>query len=82
MLYLIATCHMFEAYYVGNSFKMIGYAGGLKDSALTLIGSLGSLMSGCSKVIFATLLDYFPFKYVYAAIIVTIIMALTGIHYT
>ena len=82
MLYVLAASHMFEAYYVGNSFKMIGYAGGLKDSTLTIIGSTGSLLSGCSKIIFASLLDFFPFKKVYGGIITMIILSLLMLHFT
>jgi Na+/melibiose symporter-like transporter len=82
MLYVLAASHMFEAYYVGNSFKMIGYKGGIKDSTLTIIGSTGSLLSGCSKIIFASLLDYFPFKKVYGGIITMIIVSLVMLHFT
>lgn len=82
MLYILAACHMFEGYYLGNSFKIIGYAAGIKDSTLTIIGSCGSLFSGCSKIIFASLLDYFQFKKVYGAIILMIIMSLILIKLT
>lgn len=47
-LYLLVFCHMFQVYYLSNSFKMIGYAIGLRDSSLTIIGSMGSLLSGFS----------------------------------
>jgi len=61
---------------------MIGYAGGLKDSTLTMIGSFGALFNGCCKIIFASALDYFPFKRVYAVISTCMITSLVMLHYT
>lgn len=67
---------------MGNSFKIIGYAGGIKDSTLTMIGSFGALFNGCCKIIFATALDYYPFKKVYAVISACMITSLIMVHYT
>lgn len=82
MLYFLAATHLFQGYYIGNSFKMIGYAGGIADSTLTLIGSFGALFNGCCKIIFASALDYYPFKTIYAVIVSSMIVSLIMVHYT
>ena len=68
-LYLIAVTHLFYGYYMTNSFKQFGFTGDLDDKTLSMIGSFGALFNGCFKVFWATLLDYYPFKRVYAIIL-------------
>jgi hypothetical protein len=69
MLYLLGVTHLFYEYYMTNSYKQFGFrAGGLNDRTLSKIGSFGALFNGCFKIFWAALLDYFPFKPVYAVI--------------
>ena len=69
-LYCLVICHMFYGYYMSNQFKQYGFTGGLDDKTLTMIGSFGALFNGCFKIFWATLLDYFNFKPVYATVLV------------
>ena len=68
-LYLISVTHLFYGYYMSNSFKQFGFTGGLDDKTLSLIGSFAALFAGCLKIFWATLLDFYPFKKVYAVIL-------------
>ena len=70
LLYWLAVCHLFYGYYMTNSYKQFGYIGGIDDRTLTRIGSFGALFNGCFKIFWASLLDYYPFKPVYAIIFV------------
>jgi hypothetical protein len=76
MLFIIASTHKSQGYYVGNSFKQIGFLGGLSDSTLTIIGSFGALFNGASKIILASLLDYTAFKPIYVCILSLMILSL------
>ena len=82
ILFLIASTHKCPGYYVGNSFKQIGFQGGLPDSTLTVIGSFGALFNGVSKIILATSLDYFKFKPVYCTILSAVIISLIVIQFS
>ena len=65
-----------------NSFKIIGFHGGIPDSTLTLIGSMGALFNGSSKIIFGTALDFFKFKPVYTFVFCAIFTSLISIQFT
>ena len=81
-LYLIAITHLFYGYYMSNSFKQYGFSAGLDDRTLTTIGSAGALFNGCFKIVWATLLDYFEFKKIYAIILVIQISMLIWVHWS
>lgn len=81
-LYIIASSHLFQGYYVGNSFKQIGFLGNLSDSTLTMIGSFGALFNGACKIVLASSLDYLPFKPVYGCILIALIASLLAVHVT
>jgi len=78
---MLAVCHLFYGYFMSNSFKQFGFIGGLDDRTLTNIGSFGALFNGCFKVFWASSLDYFNFKPVYAIIITIQITLLVVIHW-
>jgi hypothetical protein len=44
--------------------------GGLSDSTLTVIGSFGAFFNGACKIVLASSLDYFPFKPLFACILI------------
>ena len=68
-LYALAAFHLFAGYYFNNSYKQIGLNGGLPDSTLTYIGSMGSLMNGVCKLVLAAFLDFMRFKPIYLVIV-------------
>ena len=68
-LYIIAFTHKMQGYWVGNSFKQIGFLGGLPDSTLTVIGSFGAFFNGVVKIVLASSLDYYPFKPLFAVVL-------------
>jgi MFS family permease len=81
ILYMIASCHLFQGYYIGNSFKQIGYNGGISDHALTLVGSLGAMFNGTMKIVLASLTDCLPFKPIFGCILTLIILSLITIRF-
>ena len=80
-LYLIVICHMFFGYYLENQFKQYGFTAGLDDRSLTQIGAAANLFSGCFKVIWATLLDYYNFKPVYSVVLLILMLCLVSLHW-
>ena len=81
MLYAMAGFHLFQGYYLSNSFKQIGFQHNLSDSTLTYIGSFGALFNGCCKILFAAMLDCFKFKHIYVVILMMVCTALVGMHF-
>ena len=63
MLYL----GIFFSYYVISQFKNIT---GLSDEKLTYFGAIKAIFNGCSRVIWAALMDKFGFKKTYIVIMV------------
>jgi MFS family permease len=61
-LYTIAVAQVFFGYFVIISFKTYGGDFIFDDSFLTLIGSLGALFNGLSRIFWSSLLDHFPFR--------------------
>ena len=80
-LYFLVVCHMVYGYYMSNQFKQYGFTGGIDDKTLTLIGSCGALFNGCFKVFWASLLDCFNFKQVYAVVVGIQIAMLIAVHW-
>ena len=72
---------MIYGYYMANQFKQYGFTGGIDDRTLTIIGSWGALFSGCLKVFWATLLDYYNFKPIYSIILCIQISGLIAVHW-
>ncbi len=72
---------MVYGYYMSNQFKQYGFTGGIDDKTLTLIGSCGALFNGCFKVFWASLLDCFNFKQVYAVVVGIQIAMLIAVHW-
>lgn len=81
LLYLLATCHLFYGYYMLNSYKQLGFIGGIDDKMLTRIGSFGSLFNGTFKIFWASLLDYYPFKNCYMIIFAIQFTMLLWVHW-
>jgi hypothetical protein len=81
VLYIIASTHLFQGYYMTNSFKQIGFQRGFTDSTLTVIGSFGALFNGTCKIFLASSLDYLPFKPVYSCILGAVILSLIAVHF-
>lgn len=73
---MIASTHKSQGYWVGNFFKQVGYRAGHSDRTLTLVGSLGALTNGLSKVLFASALDYWPFKPIYGSLLLLMVISL------
>ena len=80
-IYALIVSHMFYGYYMTNQFKQYGFTGGIDDRTLTLIGSFGALFNGCFKIFWATLLDYYSFKRVYAMVLIIMISMLVWVHW-
>ena len=55
-------CQVFNGYYILNTFKTFGAAYISDDHFLTLIGSIGTLLNGFSRIVLAGLLDKISFK--------------------
>ena len=70
LLYMISCCHMFYGYYIINMFKTLGAETIHDDYYLTIVGSVGSLFDGVSRICWSSLLDYYPFNLVYRTLLV------------
>jgi len=65
------TLTMFPVFYMASVFKTMGMAlGGYDDQYLTLIGSLGSVANGLSRIMWGTMQDKTGFVAIYKVIIV------------
>lgn len=61
---LILHIGVFYGVFVANIFKMAAQDS-ILDSTLTLAGALGAMFNGTSRIIWATLQDYWGFKKTY-----------------
>jgi len=61
---------LFYGYYILNLFKIFGYYLTLSDDYLTTVGSVGALLSCLFRFIWAYLADHYPYKTVYAFLLV------------
>lgn len=61
-IYALTICFMFFGFYMMSSFKTFGATEINDDMFLTLIGSFGGLFNGFTRIIFSSLLDYYPIK--------------------
>ena len=56
-------------YFLINAFKIFGEQQKIDDEFLTLIGSLGAIFNSLFRFVWAWLIDLYPYKYVYAALL-------------
>lgn len=69
LLYFMALGQIFYGYYVINVYKTLGAQHIKSDRFLTLVGSIGSLFNGISRIFWSTLLDYIAFKKVFRTLL-------------
>ena len=81
MLYILGTSHLFYGYFFTNVYKTYGMRYINDDHFLTLVGSISSLFNGFFKFMWATLLDYYPFKRIYGFLICLEIGMIVAITY-
>lgn len=70
ILYTNFVFFIFYGYYVINVFKIYGSLFLKSDRALTYVGSVGALVNGLLRILWSTLLDYYPFKVVFGILVV------------
>ena len=62
LLLFMVMCSVFSFLYLTNVYKAMGIKmGGLDDFTLTIIGALGGLANGSSRVVWGMLLDKYLF---------------------
>lgn len=64
---LILYTAIFYSYYVLAVFKNIST---VSDQKLTYVASLGAIFNGCSRIIWATIMDKFGFRNTYLAVLI------------
>ena len=57
-------------FYVASNFKSYASQSIKNDQFITAVGAVGTTLNGLSRVFWATLTDYFGFKYVYMSLLV------------
>jgi len=60
--------------YLAANFKSLGLQEIGSDHFITIVGAIGAVANGISRVGWATLFDYFGFKKVYVSIVVLLII--------
>jgi hypothetical protein len=68
-IYVMGVCHLFFGYFYTNVYKDFGKDYINDDAFLTLVGACASLFNGFFKLVWASLLDYYPFKRIYGCLI-------------
>ena len=68
-LFVLAVCHLFYGYFFTNVYKQYAKDYINDDEFLTWVGAFGAIFNGCFKFIWATALDYYPFKRIYGGLI-------------
>ena len=64
--------------YILNAYKTFGLKHYSNDRMLSTIGSIGALLNGLGRLLFPTLLDYIPFKWLYGiTCLIQTVLALT-----
>lgn len=69
-IYFMAVCHLFFGYYYSNVYKTYGNKYINDDQFLTTVGATAGLLNGCFKLVWASALDFFPFRRIYGGLIV------------
>jgi len=65
---LISFGHLFYGYYIIGIFKTLGATTIDDDRFLTLIGSVGALCNGLSRIVWSSLLDCYSFNLVFRTV--------------
>jgi hypothetical protein len=60
---------LFYGYFLINAFKIFGYKAKMSDEFLTYVGCIGALLNCLSRFVWAWLVDYFSFRYIYALLL-------------
>jgi len=68
-IYFMAVCHLFFGYYYSNVYKTYGNKYINDDQFLTSVGATAGLLNGCFKLVWASMLDYYPFRRIYGGLI-------------
>ena len=68
-LYILAVCYFFYGFYMMSAFKIFGSTKISDDKFLTIIGAVGALINGGMRIVWSSLLDYYPFKRVFGCLI-------------
>ena len=68
-LYVLGVCHLFYGYFYTNVYKDYGKEYINDDKFLTLVGAIAALFNGFFKLLWASLLDYYPFRRIYGGLI-------------
>ena len=61
---------MFYGLFVVNAFKNFGLENIHDDRFLTITGGIGAGMNGVSRFLWASLIDFFGFKKIYASLLI------------
>lgn len=69
-LYIWSMTFMFFGFYMMSTFKIYGSTAISDDVFLTLIGSIGVLFNGFSRLLISTMLDYYSFRKVFGTLII------------
>ena len=67
-IYCISFTQIFFGYYIINQFKTLGLERGHDDAFLSTTGAIGALFNGLLRIFWSSLLDKFPFHYVYGTL--------------
>lgn len=68
-MYAMAVCHYVYGYYYMSAYKQYAKDFINDDAYLTKVGAIAALFNGSFKVIWATSLDYVPFRTIYGGLI-------------
>jgi len=68
-LYTMLVASAMFPYYVAANFKSYGSTNISDDQFITIVGAIGSALNGASRIGWATIFDFFGFKYVYMALL-------------
>jgi MFS family permease len=67
-MFLLLFSGIFFGVYLASVYKTLAID--IEDSALTIAGAIGSVCNGGSRIIWATIQDYYGFKKVYLCLLV------------
>lgn len=78
---MLAVCHLFYGYFFTNIYKEYGKDYINDDQFLTMVGAISSLFNGFFKFLWASLLDYYPFRKIYGGLICLEILLIVLVNY-
>ena len=81
-LFIMDFCSVFPLFMLSSVWKTVGlHVGGIDDYTLTLIGSLGSVANGLSRVVWGPVQDATCFTFVYKTVLITEVLVCVSLYY-